>query len=36
MGNRLTSTLQDFALNPSLNPQKISPNQGQGSKEGSE
>jgi hypothetical protein len=30
MGNQLTSTLQALALNPSLNPQQISPNQGQG------
>jgi hypothetical protein len=28
MGNQLTSTLQTIALNPSLNPQQISPNQG--------
>jgi hypothetical protein len=30
MGNQLTSTLQALALKPSLNPQQISPNQGQG------
>jgi hypothetical protein len=36
MGNHVTSTLQALALNPSLNPQQISPNQGQWDKEGSE
>jgi hypothetical protein len=30
MGNQFTSTLQALALNPSLNPQQISPTQGQG------
>jgi hypothetical protein len=30
MGNQLTSTLKDLALKPSLNPQQISPNKGQG------
>jgi hypothetical protein len=30
IGNQLTSTLQTLALNTSLNPQQISPNQSQG------